>query len=201
MITKIAGRVTMNKAAQTYAKKGWPVFLDTYVDDITCEVCKVAHTTVEDFQRCTCVLCHGKYSATTDKTRIRDMTKAISKGIVCVRTGSVSGLVAIEITTPAGLRSGAHLEQGGFLPNTLTILAEEGGGYLLYQHPGVPIRSGANRLGPGVHVHADGDYIPMPPSRSRKSGQRLTWLGDSPDRTIAPLHPRILAALRDKIAT
>ncbi|GIH27631.1 hypothetical protein Aph01nite_59410 [Acrocarpospora phusangensis] len=199
---KIAGRVTMNKAAQTYAKKGWPVFIDTFLDDLTCEVCKVAHKTAADFQRCTCVLCHGVYSATTDPDRIRDMTKYIKKGIICVRTGSASGLVAIEIVPPAGTRSGGHLEKAGLLPNTLTVLDGQVAGYLIYRHPGagIRIRSGANRLGPGVHVHADGGYIPMPTSRSRKSGQKLAWLGDSPDRAIAPLHPRLLATLRDNIA-
>lgn len=190
----------MRKAAQTYAARGWPVFISHYLKELTCRTCRETHSTTEDFENCTCLRCHGLYAATTDQDRIRKVATATKKGMVCVRTGAVSGLVAVELTRPAGLRYGVRLEHRGYLPDTLTILEGEGG-YLLYRHPGGYIKSGTNLLGPGVHLHADDGYIPMPPSRSRKSGLRLEWLGGTPDRAITPLHPGILDILRVKEST
>ncbi|WP_327585026.1 bifunctional DNA primase/polymerase [Nonomuraea sp. NBC_00507] len=163
------------RAAKEYAALGWPVFVQSYTEDVS-------------------------FLATTDEDEIRTMFKEVSKPLLCIRTGAASGLAAVEITAPAGLVTAHKLDMAGVLPDTLTALTGGGGGYLLYQHPqdGL-VPSGSNLLGPGVHLHGDGAYIQAPPSRNRNNGQLITWHGDKAHRPATPLNPRLLTTVRERL--
>lgn len=63
------------------------------------------------------------------------------------------------------------------LPGTVQALTGGGGLHLLYAHPGVPLKSCAHSLGPGLDIKADGGQIVAPPSL-HPSGRRYRWLGD-----------------------
>ncbi|MFC7380876.1 bifunctional DNA primase/polymerase [Sphaerisporangium rhizosphaerae] len=163
----------MLRAARACIRLGWPLFVQSYTEG-------------------------GLQEATTFIGQIETSLGEVTRGLLCLRTGAPSGTVVIEISGPAGLRTAEILARAGLLPDTVTILTGGGGGYLLYAHPGVFVPSGANLLGPGVHVQADGGHIQLPPSRNRNNGFQLKWTSGKPQRPSTPLHPRILSALRDQ---
>lgn len=98
-------------------------------------------------------------------------------------TGSVSGIVVVDID-PAhgGERSLAELERGhGPLPATLEAATGGGGRHLYFRHPGGSLRNRAG-IRPGIDLRGDGGYVVAPPS-IHPNGQRYAWRpGHSPDR-------------------
>lgn len=171
-----ASKRRMYRSAKLYAFMGWPVFVQSYTDDT-------------DFE------------PTTDISQIRHMFQLINKPLLCVSTGAVSGLVAIEVSAPVGRQTAFHLEKAGLLPNTLTALTGSGGGYLIYKHPGFYIGSEKHALGPGVHLHGDGGHIQAPSSRNRHSGQVIEWLGGKPFKPTTEVHPRLLNNISERFAS
>jgi hypothetical protein len=78
-------------------------------------------------------------------------------------------------------RNGGHLslksliDTYGPLPTTWTSDTGGGGNHFIYKAPSsVVIRSGANKLGPGLDIRARGPYILLPPSTHR-SGRNYAW--------------------------
>jgi putative DNA primase/helicase len=78
-----------------------------------------------------------------------------------------------------------------------------GGQHFLLQHPGVPIRNDAGKkLGPGLDLRGDGDYVVLPPSR-HASGLEYEWEASScpADVPLAPMPLWLLDRLRDSQTT
>lgn len=201
MLTGKSSKPLIYRAARQYAEIGWPVWVKSYDEDLTCLVCQIAHTTAEAMEACTCLRCHGVYSATTDLKTVREMFRGIPRSIVNIRTGSVSGLVAIEISSPVGVRTAGKLEAADLLPNTSTVMTGGGGGYLLYKHPGGYIPSGRDLLGPGVHLHGENGSFMAPPTRNPHNGTVLTWLSGKAEKPTVELHSRILNSLAERFAS
>lgn len=145
------------RAALTYAGRGWRVFpLKTRN--------KVPLTE------------HGLLDATTDPATIARWWDQWPYANVGIATGAESGIVAIDVdprhTGDVTLRD-LELEHGE-LPETPRNLTGGGGEHYLFKHPGGRIKSGANVLGLGVDVKADGGYIVAPPSL-HPNGRPYEW--------------------------
>jgi putative DNA primase/helicase len=164
------------RAAKLYASMGWPVFVQSYTDD-------------------------WEFEPTTDELQIRQMFCLVQKPLLYIATGSVSGLVAVEVSAPVGRLTAFHLEKAGLLPNTLTALTGSGAGYLIYKHPGFYVSSEKHALGAGVHIHGEGGFIQAPSSRNRFNGKVIEWLGGKPYQPTVELHPRLINRISKRFSS
>ncbi|MGC5012967.1 bifunctional DNA primase/polymerase [Streptosporangium sp. DT93] len=198
-MTAITSATPKLEAALAYVAHGWHAFiLSSSKSPLrNCEMCATEHVTTEQREACTCLTCHGFYAATPDPARIAEMLRRHPNGLIAVRTGAVSGIAVVDIDPPAGTATSARLDEAGVLPGTVTA-ATGRGAQLVYAHPGGKIKSGAGLLGPGVDSKADGGYIVVAPSIHPKSRSPYRWIGDRFDLELTPLHPRIVAHLREK---
>ena len=122
------------------------------------------------------LVCDGFKSATTDISKILRWHEKWPHANWGIRTGDAvnggSGLLVVDIDQNSGgfenwemLRS----EHPGELIETVTVETGGGGVHLWFVYPsGTNIRSGAGVLGPGIDIRADGGYVVVPPSQTRK---------------------------------
>lgn len=109
---------------------------------------------------------------------------------VAVVTGSVSGLVVVDVDPrhggDASLRA---LERAhGALPVTVEAITGGGGRHLYFAHPGRTVRNQV-AVAPGIDLRGDGGYVVAPPS-VHPSGQRYAWVaGRTPEETTLALLP------------
>jgi putative DNA primase/helicase len=74
-------------------------------------------------------------------------------------TGTISGLVVLDVDEPEGQESLHALKvKHGRLPKTVTVMTARGY-HLYFRQPGKPIRNSASRLGPGLDVRGEGGYV------------------------------------------
>lgn len=101
-------------------------------------------------------------------------------------TGEASGCFIVDIDPRHGgddtLK--ALLGQHGPLERKVWAATGGGGWHLYFRHPGFPVKSRANALGPGVDVKGEGGYVVAPPSR-HASGKLYEW-GDFDELPEAP---------------
>lgn len=111
---------------------------------------------------------------------------------VAIVTGSISGLVVLDIDGPDGVGSVSNKE----LPNT--VIAETGGGgwHYLFRYPHGRVIGNKTGILPKVDVRADGGYIVAPPS-IHKSGKTYTWFCEPGETELADI-PEWLLELLDK---
>jgi len=111
-------------------------------------------------------------------------------GNVGLRTGQVSGLVAIDVD------EGGDLE-GLELPATVTVNTG-GNGMHLYYRCGVPLGNSSGRLGPHIDVRADGGQVVFPGSVHPDTGRTYEWAkGMSPWETkLAELPEHVIELLK-----
>jgi hypothetical protein len=86
---------------------------------------------------------------------------------IAIVTGSVSGIIALD------LEAGADLGERP-IPPTPMQLTGGGGKHYLFRHPGFPVPN-AVRILDKVDVRGDGGYIVVPPSL-HPSGRRYEWV-------------------------
>lgn len=192
------------QAMLTYAEHGWKTFLlsGSKTPLRNCTLCTQEHITSAQREDCDCLTCHGFYAATTDPARLKEMIRRTPGGLVAVRTGAASGMVLVDVDTldahgSDGIATATALIRDGYLPRTAAAVSGTGGWHFPYAHPGGWIKSGANRLGPGVDVKGDGAYFVAAPSRHPSSGTPYRWVGDTLSLPLAPLHPRVAERLKD----
>jgi hypothetical protein len=173
--------------ALRYAAAGLSVFLlgRSKRPVANCPGCR-KHLPGHDPQACPCLTCHGFYAATIDPDRIRALFDAVPDGLLAIRTGSVSGLLVVDIDPAHGGRLDPKL-----MPPTAAVATGGGGWHLYYRHPGTPILSRPLPGHPGVDIKADGGYVVAPPSLRPGTRRRYQWLGHRP---IAEMPPPLLAA-------
>lgn len=86
-------------------------------------------------------------------------------------TGSISGIVVIDIDT----RSGMGYEQiTDKYPTGLIARTGSGGFHLYYKHPGFDVKNRVDII-PGVDIRADGGFVVLPPTVS-SSGRSYEWI-------------------------
>jgi hypothetical protein len=189
------------RAALAYADHGWPMFVlsASKIPLANCEACKPEIGVSHDAEECGCLTCHGFYAATTDPVQLTEMLAKHPGGLLAVRTGLPSGTVVIDVDPRhGGLHTLNELGAAGLLPGTVNAGTGSDGLHFYYAHPGGWITSGANRLGPGVDVKADGAYVVAAPSRHPKTGRPYRWTGpdDVFTERLTPIPPALMALLR-----
>ncbi len=146
---------------------------------------------------------NGLTDATNDPAAIRRWWGRWPDANVAIRTGSVSGVVVIDIERD-GFESFAIVcarhDAQEWVPDTWAVATGGGGGHLYLAHPGphVHIKTTAGVLAPGVDVRGDGGYAILPPSL-HASGNRYQWSeGLAPwEVDLAPVPDWLLALLID----
>ena len=181
--------LTIEAAALGYMRQGWPVFVlgRSKRPVANCAACRAAlRTGGHDRAGCGCLTCHGFYAATTDPERLAAMLAKVPGGLLAIRTGTVSGLLVVDIDP----RNGGQIDRALMTP-TATVATGGGGWHLYYRHPGtatVPALPGRA----GVDIKSDGGYVAAPPSVHPGTGQPYRWAGQ---RAVAEMPPALRAAL------
>ena len=166
------------RLARGYISRSWPTFVlsSSKTPVANCDRCRAEHTMPAQMEACSCLTCHGFYSATLDLDRVAEMIRLHPKGLLAIRTGAPSGTVVIDVDAPHGIPTMRQLITDGMLPRTVVQRTGSDGYHLLYRHPGVRIPSGAGKGGTGVDIKADGGYIVVAPSVHPRTRQPYAWL-------------------------
>jgi len=200
----------MLETALAYAARGWQVLpLHTIqlgggcsCGKLTCDRNAGKHPIAQ-------LVPHGLTEATSDVDTIRRWWTAAPSANIGIRTGRVSGIVAIDVDVAHhighfGDETWRALEElHGKVPATVEAITGSGGRHILFAYPedAELLLSKSNALGPHVDSRADGGYIVVAPSLHR-SGSEYTWEASShPDDTeLAPLPDWIRVALTESVA-
>lgn len=114
-----------------------------------------------------------------DESQIQQWWEKYPDANVGIVTGSVSGIVVLDIDGPEGEASlGKILARFGPLPET-PISSTGKGKHYLFRHPGVELRNFAKR-GVNIDFRGDGGYICAPPS-IHPNGSIYSWADDGDD--------------------
>jgi hypothetical protein len=107
---------------------------------------------------------------------------------VGVVTGAISGLVVLDVDPRHGgdVALAQLVATHGALPRTVEARTGGGGRHVLFAYPGIPVRSRAGQLGPGLDVRGDGGYVVVPPS-VHPSGVPYAWVNPPDAADLAPL--------------
>ena len=164
MIRPRTGRRPID-AALIYARRSWPVF--PCQSPSSSGGCSCTH---ED---CTSPAKHpriqgGLRAATTNEAQVRQWWSRWPDANVAIRTGSVSGLVVLDVDPDHGGDDSLEsiLVRFGPLPDGRLVRTGSGGRHFYFAHPGGTVRNDTGRrLGPGLDIRGDGGYVIAPPSR------------------------------------
>lgn len=196
------------RAAEAYTARGWHVFVVTAEKRPmgNCARCAVDQ---HDPGACECLMCHAFYAGTRDMNRVRAMLWTVGGGgMLAVRTGSVSGLFAIDgegddkdefgstgVEVLDDWESWAG-EEGG-LGDALVARTAGGGLHLLYEMPGDAGGIGSrNRILPNVDVKGNGGYVVVGPGGGR------SWLNwGSRGGKLGVAGPGLLKFLREAVGS
>jgi hypothetical protein len=165
---------------------------------------------------------HGFKDATTDAAVITEWWRMWPNANIAVPTGSVSGLLVLDLDPRNGGptdRDGL-IEQFGPLPETAEVITGGDGRHLYFQHPGGTMRNALatgtdhkpmcrpthpdyrlpKTLAPGIDLKGDGGYVVVPPSL-HPVGVQYRWDGTAgakallnPAKAPAWLLERVAAA-------
>lgn len=116
---------------------------------------------------------NGFKDATTNVEQIKQWWKKTPNANIGIATGSISGIVVIDIDVKNGTNGFETLESIKINTNTLTAITPSGGRHLYYHLPEIPINSRTAIL-PGIDIKSDGGYILAPCSVI--DGKFYTWL-------------------------
>ena len=184
---KAPSGLTLKAAALGYMERGWPVFVlgRSKRPVANCKGCRTAGPG-HDPAACPCLTCHGFYAATTSPARLAAMLRAVSGGLLAIRTGTAAGLAVVDIDP----RNGGQVDPALMTP-TATVATGGGGWHLYYRHPGGPLPAALPGRA-GVDVKADGGYVVAPPSAHPGTGRPYRWAGERP---VTEMPPALRAAL------
>jgi hypothetical protein len=180
------------------ARRGWPVFPIWPIRNGHC-ACRQGPACPHPGKHPLGPLApHGKDDATTDEDQLAVWWDAYPDANLGIKTGAESGLVVLDVDPRKGgdLTLQALEAKHGRLPHSVEALSGGGGRHVDFQHPGVPVPSRADALGPGLDVKADGGYVVGPPSL-HASGRRYAWelSSDPAIVSLAPLPEWLLGRL------
>lgn len=191
------------EAALAYAKRGWAV-LPVYG--------------VKEDGACACTghgpcspgkhpaTGKGVYGATTDVERIRAWGARWRFSNLGIRTGSVSGLMVLDIDKKHGgektldTLTGVH----GPLPPTIECRTGGGGRHVYFRYPSFMVRNSSGKIGLGLDIRGEAGYVVAPPSR-HSSGTFYQWTlawEEEPEPAEAPgwLLQKLLAGQEGPLA-
>jgi hypothetical protein len=182
-------------AASPYLERGWALFPVYWAADGRCACGDEGCTSPAKHP----LVAHGFRDASTDPAQVAAWFERWPYANLALACGAVSGVVTADLDVPKngtanGLATWAALEALHGTVVTLEALTPSGGRHLYFGHPGVPIKTGRDLLGPGVDVRGDGGYVLVPPSTG-VNGRAYKWMNDKP---LAPLPKWLLDALGDE---
>jgi hypothetical protein len=207
--------------AQRYVEAGWHVLLvrpnkTTYSN---CERCNSSG--VHNPERCTCLFCHGVYAATRDFDRLQTMFTVHPDAVLAVRTGRISGVIALDFDTKvnedprinpdrlSGLDVHDRWEEqtgGTVLTDTLVGRTRSGGLHRIYRTDEA-FRS-RNGILPSTDIKAEAGYVVVPPAEGRAwltkglpaelPSDVGTWLRDRKGSVTRRMHG-LLASVRGDV--
>lgn len=126
-----------------------------------CAPCK---TESHDKTACTCLLCHGFYRATNDRTVLVEQLQAKPWSILAIRTGLGSNVAVLDFDNHPGGVNGLDLYHQwtteGLLESTWQVRTG-GGGMHAYYRQRTPLATSVGAW-PGVDLKADGGYVVAP---------------------------------------
>jgi len=162
-------------AAIDYARRGWPVLPLHYMTGNRCSCGK---------RECSSPAKHpltgnGFKDATTSEDTIRVWWTRWPTANIGIRTGSVSGVIVIDVDDRTAMPALAAV---GAIPKTLRVRTGKGL-HIYFGAPTQPIRP-RTALIPGIDVRGDDSYVVAPPS-VHASGRRYAF--DRVDATIAAM--------------
>lgn len=183
--------------AEMYLSGGWHLFIvrETKIAFPQCTPCREADAD-HNREACDHLLCHGFYAATQDIDRIRKMFTNHPTGLLALRTGQPSGVIALDFESHADspeLPTGTEVHDewesytGIELPHTLLSRSQSGGLHRLYKTEEAV--AGRGRILPSTDLKADGGYIVLPPAPGR------SWLTTGP---LAPASDALLVWVRER---
>jgi Bifunctional DNA primase/polymerase, N-terminal len=145
---------------------------------------------------------HGLNDATLDVGTIEQWWKRFPKAMIGVRTGPQSGIFVVDLDCDSdsgldGIAAFRELQNGGTLPETITVQTPRGGEHLWFRWVD-GITNSTSKLAPGVDVRGAGGYVIVPPSR-RSDGAEYSFLVDQDAPADAP--PWLLNLLVPKVKT
>lgn len=199
--------------AQRYIARGWPIFLLNQIEYVNeagekklkkaplanCQACAPrVEGTCRDWNQCRHLTCHGFYAATTDMDRVEQMLKKNENGLLALRTGQASRIIAIDAEGDGDPKGTDVIDdwemwaRTDWSPPMFTLTQRTGGGgiHLLYRVPeGVEVTS-RSRILPQVDVKGDGGYIAI----ATGAGDGRSWDNWSDEIVDAP--PAMLTWLR-----
>lgn len=182
-------------AALNYARRGWRVFpLHTPNAEGHCSCRNPDCKHVGKHPR----TMNGLKDATTDEAQIQkwwDMWKYANIGIA---TGEPSGIVVLDVDPRHyGDKSLAYLQdEHSEIVETLTAATGGGGSHIFFARPSDGLRGSVSKIGEGLDIRGDGNYIVAPPSL-HASGQRYKWKNER-DIALIPEWLLHLATLKQQ---
>lgn len=167
--------------AKEYARRGWAVFpLHSVRNGGGCSCGDPSCRNPGKHPR----TATGFKEATTDPEKIQTWWETWPDANIGVRTGrtETSALLCIDVDPRHGGNESLNSleEKYGILPPHLIARTGGGGSHHIFTIPdGATIRSGTEKLGPGVDIKAEGGYFVAAPS-SHASGSSYSWVNMDP---------------------
>jgi len=123
-----------------------------------------------------------------EEAQIADWFSRFPKANIGIVTGTISGLVVLDIDAPEGLKTLA--EHNFILPkNAAQSKTGRDGFHFFFAHPGYTCKNfAAGRVGDllGVDFRGDGGYVVVPPS-IHPNGKNYQWIKSPEEALILPL--------------
>lgn len=173
-------------AALSYAARGWYVFPIWSAMDgtCTCPAAKTCSSPGKHPRGCK----NGLKDASIEAPVIERWYQEFPDAGVAIVCGAKSGIVVVDCDPRHGGEESIDALEAKFgkFPHTVTVLTGGGGSHRFYKHPGVYLKSGANRYGPqfpGVDQKAEGSYVVGAPSRHVSGKQYIFEASSEPDTT------------------
>lgn len=110
-------------------------------------------------------------------------------------TGSISGIVVIDVDSEDGHAALRRVMDPNILNETPSVITGSGGKHYYFTHPNNGAISNAVSMLPGVDFRADGGYVVLPPSR-HASGRLYKW--ENNDKPFNELPNGILSINKTK---
>ena len=132
---------------------------------------------------------NGLNDATLDVGMIEQWWKRWPKAMIGVRTGPETGIFVVDLDLDPdkglnGIAAFGELQNGGTLPETITVQTPRGGEHLWFRWVD-GITNSTSKLAPGVDVRGAGGYVIAPPSR-RADGAEYAFVVDQDAPADAP---------------
>jgi len=173
----------MLDAALRYTEMGWHVIPLHHLERGQCSCNRHKCTSPGKHPRTR----HGLKDGTTDKSKIRGWWKQWPDANIGIVTGERSGFFALDIDPDKrGSESLTELTDSyGQLPDTLSQTTGGNGKHYLFTHLGIKIKGSISKIGRGIDIRSDGNYILVPPS-NHISGAEYSWDSNFFDAPILP---------------